>query len=277
MRLGGKLILSIVVAGLILSGCHSASKSPQAAPRTSAGTAPEAPDADSAPATSRSVAVPAPVRTSAGLVAELAPTKTAKFAMLGVTWDRTTAREDVTVDVRVRREDGWSDWETLEVDEDGGDAGRDGTEPWWVENADEVSARVTTATGASPTGVKVVTIDPGAGDTPGSSVSPAFYSSSSEAPAVAVADGQPTYTPRPAIISRSHWRAKRANGCNQDGYKTYGETTLGVNLHHTAGSNSYSRIQTASIVRGIQKFHQSGRGWCDIAYNFVVDKYGQIF
>ncbi|MEO6606370.1 MAG: N-acetylmuramoyl-L-alanine amidase [Aeromicrobium sp.] len=276
MRLGGKLFLSIVVTGLILSGCHSVSKSPQAAQSPSASTAPDAPEDSPAPAKSRSIAVPAPVRTSAGLVAELAPTKTVKFALLGVTWDQTKANEDVTVEVRVRKADGWSHWETLEVDDDD-EAGRGGTEPWWVEDADEVGARVTTASGASPTGVKVFTVDPGAGDTPEATVSPAFHSSSSAASVVSVADGQPTYTPRPAIISRSHWRAKPAVGCNQDGYKTYGDTTLGVNIHHTAGSNSYSKSQTASIVRGIQQFHQDGRDWCDIAYNFIIDKYGQIF
>lgn len=277
MRLGGKLVLSIVVAGLILPGCQSTSKSPQAAPRISASTAPQAPESTPGPAESRSIAVPAPVRTSAGLVAELAPTKTAKFALLGVTWDRTTASEDVTVDVRVRKADGWSGWETLEVDEDGGEAGRDGTEPWWVDNANEVGARVTTASGASPTGVKVVTVDPGSGATPEATITPAFHSTNSTSAVVAVADGQPTYTPKPRIITRSSWKARAAVGCGSGGYKVLGDTTLGVNMHHSAGSNSYSKSQSAAIVRGIQKFHQDGRDWCDIAYNFLVDKYGQIF
>lgn len=277
MRLGGKFVLSIVVTGLILSGCQAASKPPQASPQTSAGTAPKAPNAAPGPAKSHSIAVPAPVRTSTGMVAELAPTKTSKFAMLGVTWDRTDNDQDVTVDVRVRKDDGWSDWETLEVDHDGGEAGRGGTEPWWVENADEVGARVITASGASPTGVKVVTIDPGAGDTPDASISPAFYSSSSTSSVVAAAAVPPTFTPRPAIITRASWKARAPVGCGNDGYSAYGDTTQGVNIHHSAGSNSYTKKQSAAIVRGIQKFHQSGRGWCDIAYNFLVDKYGQIF
>ncbi len=277
MRLGGKLVLSIVLAGLILSGCHSVSRSPQASPRTSVGEAPHAPDPSPGPAKSRSIAVPAPVRTPAGLVAELAPTKTAKFALLGVTWDRAKTREDVTVEVRVRQDDGWSAWETLEVDEDGGEAGRGGTEPWWVENADEVGARVTTASGASPSGVKVVTVDPGAGEAPQSNVSPAIYSSSATSGVVAAVATQVVSTPKPRIISRSSWKARAADGCDEDGYSAFGDTTLGANIHHSAGSNSYSKSQSASIVRGIQKFHQSGRGWCDIAYNFLVDKYGQIF
>ena len=43
------------------------------------------------------------------------------------------------------------------------------------------------------------------------------------------------------------------------------------------GSNSYTRAQSASIVRGIQRYHVLGNGWDDIGYNFLVDKYGQIF
>ena len=48
-------------------------------------------------------------------------------------------------------------------------------------------------------------------------------------------------------------------------------------VHHTAGSNSYTRAQSASIVRGIQRYHVLANGWDDIGYNFLVDKYGQIF
>ena len=48
-------------------------------------------------------------------------------------------------------------------------------------------------------------------------------------------------------------------------------------MHHTAGSNDYSAGQSASIVRGIQYYHEVTLGWCDIGYNFLVDKYGQVF
>src|SRR5439155_7584360 len=47
-------------------------------------------------------------------------------------------------------------------------------------------------------------------------------------------------------------------------------------VHHTAGSNSYSRYQSAAIVRAIEVYHVLGNGWDDIGYNFLVDKYGQV-
>jgi hypothetical protein len=48
-------------------------------------------------------------------------------------------------------------------------------------------------------------------------------------------------------------------------------------IHHTAGTNSYTAAQSAAIVRGIQTYHVKSNGWNDLGYNFVVDKYGQVF
>jgi uncharacterized protein with LGFP repeats len=50
-----------------------------------------------------------------------------------------------------------------------------------------------------------------------------------------------------------------------------------VFIHHTAGSNHYSESESAAVVRGIYAFHTQSRGWCDIAYNFLVDRYGNVF
>jgi hypothetical protein len=48
-------------------------------------------------------------------------------------------------------------------------------------------------------------------------------------------------------------------------------------VHHTAGSNDYTAAQSGAIVRGIELYHVQGNGWNDIGYNFLVDKYGQVF
>src|ERR671936_366083 len=48
-------------------------------------------------------------------------------------------------------------------------------------------------------------------------------------------------------------------------------------VNHTAGTNNYSPADSAAIVRGIEIYHVKGNGWNDIGYNFLVDKYGQIF
>ena len=48
-------------------------------------------------------------------------------------------------------------------------------------------------------------------------------------------------------------------------------------VHHTAGSNAYRPGASAAIVRGIELYHVRGNGWNDIGYNFLVDRYGQVF
>ena len=48
-------------------------------------------------------------------------------------------------------------------------------------------------------------------------------------------------------------------------------------VHHTAGSNDYAPEDSAGIVRSIYEYHTRTLGWCDIAYNALVDKYGQVF
>jgi hypothetical protein len=42
-------------------------------------------------------------------------------------------------------------------------------------------------------------------------------------------------------------------------------------------ANDYTPDQSASIVLGIAKYHRDTNGWNDIGYNFLVDKYGQVF
>ncbi len=78
----------------------------------------------------------------------------------------------------------------------------------------------------------------------------------------------------PRIVPRSGWHA-------QDeilrGRPRYASTVAFAVVHHTAGSNVYSRAQSAAIVLGIELYHVRGNGWNDIGYNFLVDKYGQVF
>lgn len=48
-------------------------------------------------------------------------------------------------------------------------------------------------------------------------------------------------------------------------------------MHHTAGTNNYTAAEAPSILRGIYAYHVRDRGWCDVGYNFLVDKYGTIY
>jgi len=78
----------------------------------------------------------------------------------------------------------------------------------------------------------------------------------------------------PSIIPRSGWNANEAIRREAP---LYSDAVHFAVVHHTAGSNSYTAAQSAAIVRGIELYHVQGNGWNDIGYNFLVDKYGQIF
>ena len=200
------------------------------------------------------------------LVAELGNRSTADFSLVGVTWD--PGFDDTGLEVQVRSrtpEKSWTEWEELHVEADDSEGGRPGTEPWWVGEADGVAVRVTSPTGDRPPGLTVTTID--AGDPVPLAATPAMDVQQT-------ADGSPTYTAQPSIISRSAWGARKNSSC--DSPRT-GNETRGIVVHHTAGSNSYTKAQSASIVRAVQSYHMQSRDWCDIGYNFLVDKYGQIF
>jgi hypothetical protein len=78
----------------------------------------------------------------------------------------------------------------------------------------------------------------------------------------------------PSIIPRAGWHADESI---RKGAPFYADGVHLVFVHHTVNSNSYTKSQSASIVRGIELYHVKSNGWNDIGYNFLVDKYGQIF
>ncbi|HEX5470096.1 MAG TPA: FlgD immunoglobulin-like domain containing protein [Gaiellaceae bacterium] len=79
---------------------------------------------------------------------------------------------------------------------------------------------------------------------------------------------------RPSIIRRAQWGADESIVRAAPAYASAVHFAV---VHHTAGTNSYSASQSAAIVRGIERYHVLANGWNDIGYNFLVDKYGQIF
>jgi hypothetical protein len=77
----------------------------------------------------------------------------------------------------------------------------------------------------------------------------------------------------PPLVTRQAWRANES--ITRAPY--YADAVRFAVVHHTAGTNDYTRAQSAAIVRGIQLYHVKSNGWNDVGYNFLVDKYGQVF
>jgi uncharacterized protein with LGFP repeats len=78
----------------------------------------------------------------------------------------------------------------------------------------------------------------------------------------------------PNIISRAQWGADESM---RRGAPLYDNGIKAGIVHHTATSNDYSPEDSAGIVRSIYAYHTRTLGWGDIAYNALVDKYGQVF
>jgi hypothetical protein len=78
---------------------------------------------------------------------------------------------------------------------------------------------------------------------------------------------------QPPMIARSEWGADSVPPREDP---LYGEVQMAF-VHHTVNANDYGPEDSAAIVLGIARFHRDGNRWNDIGYNFLVDKYGQIF
>jgi N-acetylmuramoyl-L-alanine amidase len=77
----------------------------------------------------------------------------------------------------------------------------------------------------------------------------------------------------PAIIPRSAWGGDSVPPREPP---IYGEVQLAF-VHHTVTANDYAPEESPGIVLAIARYHRNSQGWNDIGYQFLVDKYGQIF
>jgi hypothetical protein len=78
---------------------------------------------------------------------------------------------------------------------------------------------------------------------------------------------------QPSIVAREAWAQGR---CQPRVAPEYGSVQMAV-VHHTENPNGYTPEQVPAMLRAIYVFHRYGRGWNDIGYNFVIDRFGRIF
>lgn len=75
------------------------------------------------------------------------------------------------------------------------------------------------------------------------------------------------------FVSRGQWGARAPRSRTK-----IGSPVKGVALHWEGpGMGTFQHATCAAKVRGIQNFHMDGRGWADIAYNFVVCPHGYVY
>ncbi len=298
--------LAVACALVPLSSAGAARAATSAAPATAPATAGLAAAGASTPArtvvTSPRVTT-IPITATAGSGAKgVAPSATrptaelrrerTSFDVAGVT-SRSGALDRLRIEVQTHGAAGWSAWTGLEVGDDGPDprtaeaAGAHvGTAPLLAAGSDGIRLRVFSPDGTLPTGLGLALVD--GGDAPQDARPPKSVAPLSvTAPQLrTVADGASSNAPAaraasvtsgvsaPPIVSRAGW------GANES-LRDCVPTTLGgfkaAAVHHTVNSNTYSSSQSAGLVRGILAYHTQSLGWCDVGYNFLVDRFGTIF
>jgi flagellar hook assembly protein FlgD len=169
------------------------------------------------------------------------------FNMLGLHW-----QGHGPVAYRTHRlHAGWSGWVTADADS----APDGGTGAWhegglaWTGAADELQVR----RGPGVTAVRAYELWSRVTATPSRALSEAGS---------------------PAIVSRAAWAADEKIVRAKPLVVVADKFAI---VHHTAGANAYTRAQAPAIVRGIEVYHVKGNGWNDIGYNFLVDRFGNVY
>lgn len=219
-----------------------------------------------------------PVGNTVTLTAEAGPLR-----VVGVTWidDEAEASadhdgaHDHAVEIQYRTHDGdaWSSWEEIHVEDLSGEtpSERAGAEPVAVIDVDQVEVAVTADSAELLASVEMVVIDPGEDDSEELPATPDTDTAAARSMATTAVSAPASG--RPTIRSRAAWGA-------DESIRTWrpqlGRVT-GAVVHHTAGANNYSSAQVPAIIRGIYQFHTVTRGWGDIGYNVLIDRFGRAW
>ncbi|MFA6574893.1 MAG: FG-GAP-like repeat-containing protein [Nocardioides sp.] len=236
------------------------------------------------------------------------PQQVTGYGAVGVTWQHGLELEESEIQVQVRTEtaDAWTAWMPVQYDAEHGPdprsaearRARPGTDALLVGDVDGVQVRVTTPKGAPPADLRLAVIAPGepaatkveapaintreldeaAGD-------PTEGDDPVEEPPVTDPANDPatdpaidlqaaTFTPKPVIYSRAQWGADEK--MRDKSSLHYFEVHAGF-VHHTVNANDYTEAEVPGLLRSIYAYHTKSRGWSDIGYNYLVDRFGRIW
>ena len=201
---------------------------------------------------------------------------TKPFTLVGITSVEPFA-EGTRVLVRVEEESGWSSWTPLEIsiDQPDGEEARNilyGTEPLLTNSSTGVEVRIDTPGGVEVSQPSMVLLD-----------SPTIKSDSSiPEPDLDGADSGPISTvaastisaPMPVIITRSAWGADES--LRRSGPK-FAPTIKAAFIHHTASKSNYLPEEAPAQMRNLYTYFTKGLKYSDMAYNFIVDRFGRLY
>jgi hypothetical protein len=211
-------------------------------------------------------AAPAPTKVSDGWSTEVEVDPETVAA--GITW---SGSPDGEVRIRGHQDAGWTPWFDVDAAPDEGPDGQGGAGGFVWLGGDGVGRVQVQVVSGSLADLKVQTMS----YTPPAGGGLRFGQ-------IATAGAADT---RPSIEPRSSWTSKGWAYTNEDCENGPSTAAGGVKyavVHHTVNSNTYTAAQVPGMLAAIYTFHttptaQGGRGWCDIAYNFVIDRFGRTW
>lgn len=202
------------------------------------------------------------------------------FTVAAAVWDAAADHAVERVEIRVRQDGAWGPWQVLEraVLPEGAAVTRTGTDPFVAFGADGAQLRLTTADGAAPAGLELSLIDPGtaATDEAVASAHPAVSADQAAQDAalprgvkssvvVGGAEPAPARTVStaseararilPDVITRAQWGADESWAQASPQF----EQVRALTIHHSAGTNDYTRAQAVEQMRAI--YASTRRPW----------------
>jgi N-acetylmuramoyl-L-alanine amidase len=182
-----------------------------------------------------------------------------RFALVGIEWSGPAGPH---IELRARGADRrWSAWVPASVQGHDPDGARDSArlfgEPVWTGPADAVQLH----SAGSVNGVRLHFVR---------ARGPAIASSATLPLAQPILDTGPG---QPPVIARAGWARGQAP---PGGFVGYGTVKLAF-VHHTVSPNGYSTAAVPALLRAIFDYHRYVRRYFDIAYNFLIDRYGRIW
>lgn len=259
-------VMAVTWAGL--SGIPFSAAAPTAGTMNTEIVTLSGPDADpSAPVPASGADAGAPAGTLRSAPDEATPGWSASLAVAdgtqaaAVSW---TGAPTGVVMVRGGEGSTWGEWAELEANPDEGpeDAERDsGGMAWFgTEGVDQVQVKVTEGELADLELQTMRYEEPS---------STGFVTGTAGAAAA-----KPDIMPRSSYTTKG-W-AKTNPGCSE-GPKTAPAGIEYAVVHHTVNSNTYAASDVPAMMASIYAYHTGTNGWCDIGYNFIVDRFGRIW
>ena len=196
---------------------------------------------------------------------------TSAHSMVAATWSGSAAPR---VRIRSRAAGRWSGWRALPhlhdlPDRESGEGTTlAGTQLVWTGICDGIQVEVD---GSRPADLELVLLHPQplTTDRLDSSSKRSLLRSTARS-----TSGDIEVVPAPPLLSRADWGADESW---RNGKPRYNATIQQAHVHHTASGNDYTRDDVPAILRGFYRYHTATLGWSDIAYNFLVDRFGRVW